>query len=146
VTHPDIIRYFMTIPEAARLVLQAAAIGDTGQVLVMDMGEPVRITELAQQLIRLAGHGALGVDIEFSGLRSGEKLYEELLADADTTLPTVVPQLRLARLSQGVPDVDCLLDIARRGHGRDSAQAVRDALATIIVEYRPTGGDPEQRE
>lgn len=98
VTHPDIIRYFMTIPEAARLVLQAVAIGESGQVLVLDMGEPVKIVDLARQLIQLSGHSQEEIGIEFSGLRAGEKLFEELLAEADTTLPTLCPKLRIARL------------------------------------------------
>lgn len=101
VTHPDIIRYFMTIPEAARLVLQAALIGESGQVLLLDMGEPVRIVDLARDLIRLSGHAEKEIPIVFTGLRPGEKLYEELLADADTTLPTASPHLRLAQLAPG---------------------------------------------
>ncbi len=98
VTHPDIIRYFMTIPEASRLVLQAAAIGESGQVLVLDMGEPVKIVDLARTMIRLAGRSELEIGIRFTGLRPGEKLFEELLADGDTTVPTSVPALRLANL------------------------------------------------
>jgi FlaA1/EpsC-like NDP-sugar epimerase len=98
VTHPDIIRYFMTIPEAARLVVQAAVIGESGQVLVLDMGEPVKIVELARQLILLSGHTPEDIPIVYSGLRPGEKLYEELLAHDDETLATAVPRLRLAKL------------------------------------------------
>jgi FlaA1/EpsC-like NDP-sugar epimerase len=135
VTHPEIIRYFMTIPEAARLVLQAAAIGESGQVLVLDMGEPVRIVELARHLIALAGHAADAVEIEFSGLRAGEKLYEELLADTDTTLPTRVPQLRVARLTRQPRAIDDLLELARANEPVGDDQSVRAALANAIAEY-----------
>lgn len=138
VTHPEIIRYFMTIPEAARLVLQAAAIGESGQVLVLDMGEPVRIVDLARQLIRLAGHTAEGIDIEFSGLRAGEKLYEELLTDADSTLPTRINELRIAQLKRQATGIDGLLELARTAVARVDDAAVRAALAHAIPEYRST--------
>lgn len=134
VTHPDIIRYFMTIPEAARLVLQAAAIGDSGQVLVLDMGEPVRIIDLARDLIRLAGHTTDEIAIEFTGLRPGEKLYEELLADSDATLPTTVPRLRVARLEPQGGSIDALLRAATEP--LDDA-GVRALLQRSVPEYRP---------
>ena len=98
VTHPEIIRYFMTIPEAARLVLQAGAIGESGQVLVLDMGDPVRIVDLAKTMIRMAGKSEQEIGIRFTGLRPGEKLYEELIADSDQTLPTRISRVRIAKL------------------------------------------------
>jgi FlaA1/EpsC-like NDP-sugar epimerase len=136
VTHPEIIRYFMTIPEAARLVLQAAAIGESGQVLVLDMGEPVRIVDLARDLIRLSGHAPDEIPIEFTGLRPGEKLYEELLADEDATLPTAVPRLRIARLSAEPAHLDELLALAGAGGTTPSDDAVRDALGRAVAGYR----------
>jgi FlaA1/EpsC-like NDP-sugar epimerase len=136
VTHPDIIRYFMTIPEAARLVLQAAAIGRSGQVLVLDMGEPVKIVDLARDLIRLAGHTVQEIPIVFSGLRPGEKLFEELLADADDTLPTEVPRLRVARLDGGSPGLGGWLVRVNRAVSTSDAQ-VQALLQEIVPEYQP---------
>ncbi|WP_295640782.1 nucleoside-diphosphate sugar epimerase/dehydratase [uncultured Methylibium sp.] len=137
VTHPEITRYFMTIPEAARLVVQAAAIGETGQVLVLDMGEPVKIVDLARDLIRMAGHGPQDIEIVFSGLRPGEKLYEELLADADTTLPTAFAQLRIARLDVPSGSPADLVDWLHATPVPDDA-GVRAHLMAVVGEYRET--------
>ena len=136
VTHPDIIRYFMTIPEAARLVLQAAAIGDSGQVLVLDMGEPVRIVDLARDLIRLAGHTLEEIPIVFSGLRPGEKLFEELLAGSDATIATPFERLRIARLDAGGPSIDGLIRLAAERGATIDDESVRAELAGVIPEYR----------
>jgi FlaA1/EpsC-like NDP-sugar epimerase len=145
VTHPDIIRYFMTIPEAARLVLQAAAIGDTGQVMVLDMGKPIRIVDLARQLIRLSGHTIDEIPIQFTGLRPGEKLFEELMASADATLPTANPRILLARISDTGQSLPTLLsEIAGLGSA-DGDAAVRALLLAQVPEYhdadntRPAG-------
>ncbi|MBT9489319.1 MAG: polysaccharide biosynthesis protein [Rubrivivax sp.] len=136
VTHPDIIRYFMTIPEAARLVLQAAAIGESGQVLVLDMGEPVKIVDLARQMIRLAGHSEAEIGITFTGLRAGEKLFEELLADADQTLATGVERLRVARLQGPWPGVDGMLAWAASEPCPTDSE-VRQMLLVAVPEFRP---------
>jgi FlaA1/EpsC-like NDP-sugar epimerase len=139
VTHPEIIRYFMTIPEAARLVLQAAAVGETGQVLVLDMGEPVRIVDLAKTMIRLAGRSEREVPIVFTGLRPGEKLYEELLADDDATIATAVPRLRVARLREAalLAGLRQSMVALQAAEAPASADAVRALLARWVPEYHP---------
>lgn len=107
VTHPEVTRFFMTIPEAARLVLQAQAIGNPGDIFVLEMGEPVRIVDLARKMIALSGVPA---DVEFVGLRPGEKLHEELIAATETLLPTERDNiLRVDRVSVPEPDFEALI-------------------------------------
>ncbi len=97
ITHPEITRYFMSIPEAAQLVLQAGTMGKGGEIFVLNMGEPVKIIDLARDMIKLSGLHHEEIRIEFTGLRPGEKLYEELLADDENTLPTNHEKLRIAQ-------------------------------------------------
>ena len=98
VTHPDIIRYFMLIPEACRLVLEAGTMGKGGEIFVFDMGQPVKIVDLAKRMIQLSG--AEHIEIQFSGLRDGEKLYEELLSTKENTLPTHHPKIMVAQVRE----------------------------------------------
>lgn len=104
VTHPEIERFFMTIPEACQLIMQAAVIGDGGEIFVLDMGEPIKIRYLAEQMIRLSGREpGEDVVIEYIGLRPGEKLYEELFYGFEQLVPTRHPKIRAARQGQGLP-------------------------------------------
>jgi FlaA1/EpsC-like NDP-sugar epimerase len=140
VTHPEMRRFFMSIPEAAQLVLQAALMGEGGEIFVLDMGEPVKIADLARELILLSGLSPRDVRIEYTGLRPGEKLFEELLADSERTLSTPHPKLRIARAVNGVDDalLDEVLDWI--GAGRDPGEdAVRERLRAWIPEYAPSG-------
>ena len=98
VTHPDIIRFFMLIPEACKLVLEAGTMGQGGEIYVFDMGKPVRIVDLAKRMIKLSG--AQNIEIKFTGLRDGEKLYEEVLNDAEMTKPTYNPKIKIAAVRE----------------------------------------------
>ena len=102
VTHPDITRFFMTIPEACRLVMEAATMSTGNQIFVFDMGESVKIDNLARKMIRLAGFevGPQGVEIQYCGLRPGEKLYEEVLSNTENTIPTTHPRIRVAKVRE----------------------------------------------
>ncbi|SAK71502.1 polysaccharide biosynthesis protein CapD [Caballeronia fortuita] len=138
VTHPEITRFFMTIPEAAQLVLQASSMGRGGEIFILDMGQPVRIVDLARDLIRLYGFSEEQIRIVFTGLRPGEKLYEELLADDETTTRTPHPKLRIAQ-ARGVPDdfIDELLPWLMQ-HRVLSDEEVRRDLRRWVPEYQTT--------
>ena len=146
VTHPDIERYFMSIPEATQLVLQAALMGKRGEIYVLDMGEPVKIADLARELIQLSGFTEQDIRIEYTGLRPGEKLYEEPLADAEKTLPTPHPKLRVAqaRAPEGAGFVEEVLQWM--ASGRNVAPAtVRERLHAWIPEYARAQPEPVVR-
>ena len=137
VTHPEIVRYFMTIPEAAQLVLQAGLMGSSGQIFVLDMGEPMKIVELARMLIRLSGKTEQEIPISFTGLRPGEKLFEELLADDETTEPTPHPKLRVAK-TNGVPtDIDLVLRWIGEAGPAPASDHLRQWLRQQVPEYGP---------
>lgn len=137
VTHPEITRYFMTIPEACELVLEAGFIGKGGEIFIFDMGEPIRIVDLARQMIRLSGmEPGKDISIVFTGLRPGEKLYEELLTGEENSIPTHHPKIKIARVNEF--DHSSLTKITG-DYLRDlysfSNQGVVDILASLVPEY-----------
>jgi len=137
VTHPDITRYFMTIPEACQLVLEAGFMGSGGEIFVFDMGKPVKIADLARQMIKLSGYEPdKDIKIEFTGLRPGEKLYEELLTDQEKTLPTYNSKVKIAE----VADFDHEATLAKTVSLLRSCERLTEAelvckLAAIVPEY-----------
>jgi FlaA1/EpsC-like NDP-sugar epimerase len=141
VTHPEITRYFMSIPEAVQLVLQAGLMGRGGEIFVLDMGEPVKIADLARDMIRLSGLSESEIRIEYTGLRPGEKLFEELLAADESTLPTPHPKLRIAKARQeGSGWLEQLSIWLGRTDMPDDA-TVRTQLARWVPDYRPASGN-----
>ncbi len=142
VTHAEITRYFMSIPEAAQLVLQAGLMGEGGEIFVLDMGEPVRIAELAQLMIRLSGADEDKIRIEFTGLRPGDKLYEEPLADDESSLPTPHPKLRVAKARAADPNwyAECLAWLSHPGSYDEAT--IKQQLKTWVPEYRPGSDSP----
>ncbi len=138
VTHADITRYFMSIPEAAQLVLQAGLMGKGGEIFVLDMGEPVKIVDLARDMIRLSGYSEVDIEIKITGLRRGEKLFEELLATNEHTLATGHPKVRVVR-ALAAPDPSWLRETMAWLDAPDALDdhAVRGQLARLVPEYHP---------
>ena len=135
VTHPDIIRFFMLIPEACQLVLEAGTKGDGGEIFVFDMGKPVKIADLAKRMIRLSG--ATNVEMKYTGLRAGEKLYEEVLNEEENTKPSFHEKIRIAEVreydfKEVSKDVDELIAISRQF---DDMATVRK-MKEIVPEYK----------
>jgi FlaA1/EpsC-like NDP-sugar epimerase len=138
VTHPDMVRYFMTIPEAAQLTLQAGAIGHGGEIFLLDMGEPVKILDLAKELITLSGlRPGEDIDIVFSGIRPGEKLFEELSIRGEDIAPTPHPKIGVWKRRPEDHAVVCqaIDDLVRLAEEGNTA-AIRDRLRHVVREYR----------
>jgi FlaA1/EpsC-like NDP-sugar epimerase len=137
ITHPEITRYFMSIPEAAQLVMQAGLMGKGGEIFVLDMGEPVKIASLAADMIRLSGLQPDEIKIEYVGLRPGEKLYEELLADDEHTMPTPHEKLRIAQARRSDADwVKKMLGWIESSTNADE-NLLKAELAVWVEEYSP---------
>jgi FlaA1/EpsC-like NDP-sugar epimerase len=136
VTHPEMVRYFMSIPEAAQLVLQAGCMGLGGEIFVMDMGEPVKIVDLARDMIRLSELSENEIRIVYTGLRPGEKLFEELLADDEHTRPTPHPKLRIAKAREVHPEwIEGLLDWLNQDRIPSDSEVRRD-LKRWVPEFQ----------
>jgi FlaA1/EpsC-like NDP-sugar epimerase len=138
-THPEITRYFMSIPEAAQLILQAGAMGRGGEIFILEMGQPVRIVDLAKDLIRLHGlEPDKDILIQFISLRPGEKLYEELITEGEGIVATAHEKIMVLRGDHCDGEklnaqIDELLAIA----GTYDAQAIKRQLQEIVPEYKP---------
>jgi FlaA1/EpsC-like NDP-sugar epimerase len=151
VTHPDITRYFMTIPEAVSLVLQAFTVGDHGDILVLDMGEPIRIADLARTLIRLSGASEEDVPLIFTGLRPGEKLFEELFYSTEALLPT--PHEKVQRTNGKLApwpvlwqDLQDIQQLMRRGSDRSLREKIQDIVPEYNYEEMTKPGNARQKE
>ena len=140
VTHKEIIRYFMTIPEACQLVLQAGTMGRGGEIYVFDMGEPVKILDLAERMIRLSGlEPYKDIDIKITGLRPGEKLFEELLNDTSTTLPTHHPKIMISKVPTGdfsiiKQQIKVIIKTATRHKGKKVVELLKELVPEFISE------------
>ena len=135
VTHPDIIRFFMLIPEACKLVLEAGTKGNGGEIFVFDMGKPVRIADLARRMIKLSG--VAGINVEFTGLRAGEKLYEEVLNEQENTKPSFHSKIRIATVREYdyntvTKEIDELIAISKNYDDMATVKKMKE----IVPEYK----------
>ena len=141
VTHPEVIRYFMTIPEACQLILQAGSMGEGGEIFILDMGTPIKISDMARDLIRFSGFEPdVDIKIEYVGLRPGEKLYEELITEGENIVPTHHEKIMVLKgigcdlqLLNG--KVDELAHLA----GEQRGNRIKAKLKEIVPEYKPVG-------
>jgi FlaA1/EpsC-like NDP-sugar epimerase len=142
VTHPDVTRYFMTIPEASQLILEAAALGRGGEIFVLDMGEPVRIGYLAEQMIRLSGkQPGEDIRIEYIGLRPGEKLYEELFHEQEQLQPTPHDKLLLARASKREwTELETAFARVETACREFDDEGLLEELRNLVPDYAPENG------
>ena len=133
ITHKDITRYFMTIPEAAQLVIEAGSLGNGGEVFILDMGEPVKIMDLAQKMIELSG---ANVEIEIVGLRPGEKLYEELLYDTDSAEKTPNKKIFITRLQEEEIMIEPYLEELKKAIKNPITTEIKEIMKRFIISYR----------
>jgi FlaA1/EpsC-like NDP-sugar epimerase len=145
ITHPDMTRYFMTIPEAVQLVLQAAAMGEQGEVFVLDMGEPVRVVDLAADLIRLSGLEVnRDIEIKYTGLRPGEKLYEELFFSNDTAEATSHPKILRAREVDMPSQSTAVASLISAATANVPQRELRRMIRAIVPEYSGITADTDE--
>ena len=135
VTHKDIIRFFMLIPEACKLVLEAGTMGNGGEIFVFDMGKPVRIVDLAERMIRLSG--VKGIEIRFTGLRDGEKLYEEVLNEEETSKPTFHPKIKIAQVrAYDYADANLRIDALVHACAVEGDMQIVKRMKEIVPEFK----------
>ncbi|MGE4440990.1 MAG: polysaccharide biosynthesis protein [Desulfomicrobium sp.] len=142
VTHPEVTRYFMTIPEAAQLIVQAGALGQGGEIFVLKMGQPVRIADLARDLIILSGKDPAEIEIRFTGLRPGEKLYEELITAGEGVLETGHDKIMVLRSDRNPVEDGAKLKALLAAAGRFEVGGVRRGLEDLVPEYSPVSNAP----
>jgi len=145
VTHPEVTRYFMTIPEACQLILQAGSMGDGGEIFILDMGTPIKIDDMARDLIRLSGfEPEVDIEIEYVGLRPGEKLYEELRAEGEGIIPTSHEKIMVLRGTECNMDLlnGGIDELARLAYEQDTDKIIEN-LQEIVPEYRPANDNKE---